>query len=52
MGEEIDFAGFVCSGPTGRHAFFFFTFQTNRFIGVLTCFMAVMTLQLFQNSFI
>lgn len=49
VGEEIDFSGFVCSRPTGdMHClflfFYFFTFQPDRFIGVLTCFMAVMTL--------
>lgn len=39
VGEEIDFAGFVCSRPTGdMHClvilFHFFTSQTYRFIGI------------------
>lgn len=55
VGEEIDFAGFVCSRPGDMHCLFyfiyiyFFTFQTDRFIGGLTCFMAVIGFTAFSE---
>lgn len=58
MVKEIEFAWFVCARPKGQQALFAFSsftislhFRPELFIGVLTCFMAVMTLQLFQKFY-
>lgn len=57
VGEEIDFAGFVCSRPIGvMHCLVIFFISLHFSLIVLLVYykycMAVMTLQLFQNSFI